>query len=110
MVVPDPVVMVRATVDEQVQNRDAYLAAFRRALTLQAGELAGELAGDDQLGEGYLARAGRLIAAGTRPKNSSGISTGRFRQMTRTPPRNARSSSGGTIPHGRRWIPNGANG
>ncbi len=48
---------------EQVQDLDAYLAAFRRALTLQEGELAGELAGDDQPGEGYLARAGRLIAA-----------------------------------------------
>ena len=48
---------------EQAGDLDAYLDAFRRALTLQAGELAGELAGDDQPGEGYLARAGRLIAA-----------------------------------------------
>jgi len=48
---------------ERVQDLDVYLAAFWRALTLQAGELAGELAGGDQPGEGCLARAGRLIAA-----------------------------------------------
>ena len=47
---------------EQVEDRDAYLAAFRRALTMRA-ELAGKLAGDDQPGERYLARAGQLTAA-----------------------------------------------
>jgi hypothetical protein len=48
---------------EQVEDLGAYLAAFRRALTLQAGELAEELAGGDQPGEGYLVKAGRLTAA-----------------------------------------------
>ena len=48
---------------EQVENLDAYLAAFRRALTLRAGDLAMELAGDDPSGEEYLAKAGRLTAA-----------------------------------------------
>jgi hypothetical protein len=48
---------------EQVEDLDAYLAAFRRALTVQAGELAGELVGDGQPGEGYLAKAGWLTAA-----------------------------------------------
>ena len=47
----------------QVENLDAYLAAFRRALTLLAGDLAMELVGDDQPGEGHLAKAGRLTAA-----------------------------------------------
>jgi hypothetical protein len=47
---------------EQVEDLGAYLAAFRRALTMRA-ELAEELAGDDQPGEGYLAKAGRLTAA-----------------------------------------------
>jgi|GEM_PF-1668095 len=46
---------------EQVEDLDAYLAAFLRALTLLAG-LAEELVGDDQPGEGYLAKAGRLTA------------------------------------------------
>ena len=48
---------------EQVEDPDAYLTVFRRALSLRAGELAEELAGDDQPGEGYLAKAGRLTAA-----------------------------------------------
>jgi len=48
---------------EPVEDLDAYLAAFRRALTLRAGELTEELAGDDQPGEGYLAKVGRLTAA-----------------------------------------------
>lgn len=48
---------------EQVEDLDTYLAAFRRALTLRAGELAEDLAGDDQPAEGYLAKAGRLTAA-----------------------------------------------
>ena len=47
---------------EQVEDLDAYLAAFRLGLTMRAG-LAEELAGDDQPGEGYLAKAGRLTAA-----------------------------------------------
>jgi hypothetical protein len=48
---------------EQVEDLDAYLAAIRRALTLGAGELAQVLAGDDQPGEGYLAKVGRLTSA-----------------------------------------------
>ena len=32
-------------------------------MTLRAGDLAMELAGDDQPGEGYLAKAGRLTVA-----------------------------------------------
>ena len=47
---------------EQVEDLDAYLAAFRLGLSMRAG-LAEELAGDDQPGEGYLAKAGRLTAA-----------------------------------------------
>jgi hypothetical protein len=47
---------------EQVDDLDAYLAVFRLGLTMRA-RLAEELAGDDQPGEGYLAKAGRLIAA-----------------------------------------------
>jgi hypothetical protein len=47
---------------EQVEDLDVYLAAFRLGLTMRAG-LADELAGDDQPGEGYLAKAGRLTAA-----------------------------------------------
>ena len=47
---------------EQVEDLDAYLAAFWLRIDLRA-ELAEELAGDDQPGEGYLAKAGRLIAA-----------------------------------------------
>jgi len=48
---------------EQVEKLDAYLAAFRRALTLRVGDLGMEQAGDHQPGEGYLAKAGRLTAA-----------------------------------------------
>ena len=48
---------------EQVEDLDACLAAFRRGLTLRADELAEELAGDHQPGEGYPAKAGRLTAA-----------------------------------------------
>ena len=48
---------------EQVEDPDAYLTVFRRALSLRAGELAEELAGDDKPGEGYLTKAGRLTAA-----------------------------------------------
>jgi hypothetical protein len=48
---------------EQVEDLDPYLAAFRRASYLRAGELAEELADDDRPGEEYLAKAGRLTAA-----------------------------------------------
>ncbi len=81
------------------------------ALTLQAGELAG----GDRPGEGYLARAGRLIAARHQAEELIRHQYGPLPQddqddgdedRPRAPPRNARSSSGGTIPHGRRRIPN----
>ena len=48
---------------EQVEDLDAYLAAYWCALHLSAAELAELLAGDDPPGEGYLAKAGRLTAA-----------------------------------------------
>ena len=48
---------------EQVENLDAYLAAYWCALHLSAAELAELLAGDYPPGEGYLAKAGRLTAA-----------------------------------------------
>ena len=47
---------------EQVDDLDAYLAAVRLGLTMRA-TLAEELAGDDQPGEGYPAKARRLTAA-----------------------------------------------
>jgi hypothetical protein len=43
----------------QIEDPDAWLAAIRRQFARQAGELAGE----DRPGEGYLAKAGRLTAA-----------------------------------------------
>jgi hypothetical protein len=48
---------------EQVDDPDAYLAAYWCALYLSAAELAELLAGDDPPCEDYLAKAGRLIAA-----------------------------------------------
>ena len=48
---------------EQVEDLDAYLAAYWCALHLPTAELAELLAGDDPPGEGYLAKAGRLTAA-----------------------------------------------
>jgi hypothetical protein len=48
---------------EQVEDLDAYLAAYWCALHLSAAELAELLAGDDPPGEGYLAKARRLTAA-----------------------------------------------
>ena len=48
---------------EQIEDPDAFWAAIARQFARQAGELADELAGDDQPGEGYLAKAGRLTAA-----------------------------------------------
>ena len=48
---------------EQVDDLDTYLATYWCALHLSAAELAELLAGDDPPGEGYLAKAGRLIAA-----------------------------------------------
>jgi hypothetical protein len=48
---------------EQVEDLDAFLAAYWCALHLSAAELAELLAGDDPPGEGYLAKAARLTAA-----------------------------------------------
>ena len=48
---------------EQVEDLDAFLAAYWCALHLSAAELAELLAGDDPTGEGYLAKVARLIAA-----------------------------------------------
>ncbi len=48
---------------EQVEDLDAYLAAYWCALYLSGAELAELLAGDDPPGEGYLAKAGRLTVA-----------------------------------------------
>jgi hypothetical protein len=48
---------------EQVEDLDAYLAAYWCALHLSADELSELLAGDDLPGEGYLAKAARLTAA-----------------------------------------------
>ena len=48
---------------EQVEDLDAFLAAYWCALYLSAAELAELLAGDDPPGEGYLAKAARLTAA-----------------------------------------------
>ncbi len=48
---------------EQVDDLDTYLATYWCALHLSAAELAELLAGDDPPGEGYLAKAERLIAA-----------------------------------------------
>src|SRR5271169_4624489 len=43
----------------QIEDPDALRAAIRQQFARQAGELAG----DDRPGEGYLAKAGRLTAA-----------------------------------------------
>ena len=43
----------------EIEDPDAFWAAIGRQLARQAGELAG----DDRPGEGYLAKAGRLTAA-----------------------------------------------
>jgi hypothetical protein len=43
----------------EIEDPDAFWAAIRRQFAQQAGELAG----DDRPGEGYLAKAGRLTAA-----------------------------------------------
>jgi hypothetical protein len=48
---------------EQVEDLDAFLAAYWCALHLSAAELGELLAGDDPPGEGYLAKARRLTAA-----------------------------------------------
>jgi hypothetical protein len=47
----------------QIKDPDACLDAIRRQFARRAGELTDDLAGDDPPGEGYLAKAGRLIAA-----------------------------------------------
>jgi hypothetical protein len=48
---------------EQVEDLDAFLAAYWCALHLSGAELAELLAGDDPPGEGYLAKAARLTGA-----------------------------------------------
>ena len=63
MVVPAPVALVRATGYEQVEDLDAFLAAYWCALHLSAAGLAELLVGDDPPGKGYLATARRLTAA-----------------------------------------------
>ncbi|MGH3188687.1 MAG: hypothetical protein ACRDPY_15660 [Streptosporangiaceae bacterium] len=61
----------------EIEDPDAFWAAIAR----QADDLADDLAGDDRPGGGYLAKAGRLTAAASRPKRSSGTSTGRSHQI-----------------------------
>lgn len=46
----------------EIEDPDAFWAAIARQFVRQAGELVGDLAGDDRPGEGYLAKAGRLTA------------------------------------------------
>jgi hypothetical protein len=43
----------------EIEDFDAWLVAVRREMAQQADDLVG----DDQPGEGYLAKAGRLTAA-----------------------------------------------
>jgi hypothetical protein len=46
-----------------VTDPDSFFSALGQETARQIDELAAELAGDDQPGEGYLAKAGRLAAA-----------------------------------------------
>ena len=46
-----------------ITDPDSFFSALGREAARQIDELATELAGDDQPGEGYLAKAGRLTAA-----------------------------------------------
>ncbi len=47
----------------EIEDFDAWLAEVRRHLARPVDELADDLAGDDQPGEGYLAKVRRLTAA-----------------------------------------------
>ncbi len=47
----------------EIRNPGAFFGILGEQIALQIDELAGELAGDDPPGEGYLAKAGRLTAA-----------------------------------------------
>lgn len=47
----------------EIRNPGAFFAILGEQLARQIDELAGELAGDDPPGEGYLAKVGRLTAA-----------------------------------------------
>jgi hypothetical protein len=46
-----------------IQDRDSFFSTLGQETARQIDELAGQLAGDDQPGEGYLAKAGRLTTA-----------------------------------------------
>jgi hypothetical protein len=46
-----------------IKDPDSFFSTLGQQTARQIDELATELAGDDQPGEGYLARAGRLAAA-----------------------------------------------
>jgi len=46
-----------------IQDRDSFFSAIGEEAARQVDELADQLAGDSQPGEGYLERAGRLTAA-----------------------------------------------
>jgi hypothetical protein len=46
-----------------ITDPDSFFSALGRETARQIDELTAELAGDDQPGEGYLAKAGRLTAA-----------------------------------------------
>ena len=70
---------------EQVEDLDAYLAAYWCALHLSAAELAELLAGDDPPGEGYLAKAARLTAAGRQAQEIISGEYGPLVPRTRTP-------------------------
>jgi hypothetical protein len=48
---------------EQIDDPESYFATLGEELTHQADDFADELAGQARPGEGYLARAGRLMAA-----------------------------------------------
>ena len=78
---------------EQVEDLDAYLAAYWCALHLSEAELAELLAGDDPPGEGYLAKAGRLTAARHQAEEIISHEYGPPDQRTRTSARNTASPS-----------------
>jgi hypothetical protein len=46
-----------------IEDPDSFFSAIGQEAARQIDELAAELAGDDQPGEGYLVKAGRLTAA-----------------------------------------------
>ena len=49
-----------------IEDPDAFFATLGKEAARQVGDLAEQLAGDDQPGEGYLERAGRLASARAR--------------------------------------------